>query len=488
MTQGDPGPRSKDSNFNLVYDCINNRSILLITDKSSNNQETWTWNGSTWTKLSVTSPYPKNSASWTCDPANNRVIIWDRGMTVWNGSSWSYPSTTGFPNIYYQRIAYSPVDGKIYTHGGYEISGGVVVSDDLWVLNGTQWSKVADTGIFRYSHKALINPDDGSLILTGGLTQGNSGVFSVDKWNDGDSTALYFGEHSFSGGALRYDSSSRKIIVDSGDTFNEISTYNVKPAQVGMFSLRSAQVEEGISLYELKVSAMVSGKGYAGENCELIEGSFVDIWNNGKWLSIKANYDSAVTQITGTVEHPEILNTLKYSANDLISIAFRPVSDSGCGSAQGTISVTNPEITIRYINDENISAPPYDINEHFTIGNELKTWHDARNDCISQGGDLAVVDSSLKQEILERLLEPDQSYWIGGTDETEEDTWKWVNGNDFWIGNASGYQTGYHNWRYHQPDNHNGSQNYAKIWGGFSYRWDDGYSTDTEYYICEFNN
>jgi hypothetical protein len=486
MTQGDPGPKSKDDNFNLIYDCVNNKTLLLITDKATNLRETWSWNGSSWTKLSVTSaPYPQQHASWACDSSNNRVVIWDRGMNVWNGTSWSNPATTGYPNIHNQRIAYSPIDNKIYAHGGYEISGGVVFSDDLWVLNGTVWSKAADTGIFRYNHSMLINPDDGSFVLSGGIGEGNVAVLDVNKWSNGKSVSLYYGDHSISNGAFRYDSSSKNIVIDSGEIFNEISTYNVKPAQIGSYSLRSAQIEEGNIIYELKISANVSGIGYTKPNCDPVEGAFIDVWINGNWVST-ASTGSSGSEISGIIRDPDILSTIQYSANNLVSIALRPISDSGCGSLQGSIAVSHPEITVKYINDENAVAPHHDITEQFSVNNDLKTWHEARNECLSQGGDLAVVDSLLKQKTLERILESDKSYWIGATDEAQEGNWKWVNGNNFWNGDDSGYQTGYHNWRSHQPDNHNGAQNYAKIWGGFSYQWDDDYSSAKEFYICEF--
>jgi len=75
------------------------------------------------------------------------------------------------------------------------------------------------------------------------------------------------------------------------------------------------------------------------------------------------------------------------------------------------------------------------------------------------------------------------SVWIGATDVAVEGNWRWVTGEQFWTGDASG-TTGpdvfYANWALGQPDNYNGNQDWATMFGAAvptpytPGTWDDG--------------
>lgn len=99
-------------------------------------------------------------------------------------------------------------------------------------------------------------------------------------------------------------------------------------------------------------------------------------------------------------------------------------------------------------------------------------------------GHLVAIESGAENAfVLGLLAGVAHSVWIGATDVAVEGEWRWVTGQQFWTGNASG-TTGpdvlYANWGPGQPDNYEGSQDWATMFGaavppGFiPGAWDDG--------------
>lgn len=58
------------------------------------------------------------------------------------------------------------------------------------------------------------------------------------------------------------------------------------------------------------------------------------------------------------------------------------------------------------------------------------TWEEARQQCLARGEtwDLLAVDSAREQEFVLRLLDSNDSYWLGGSDAAEEGRWLWPDG------------------------------------------------------------
>ncbi|XP_056282839.1 hepatic lectin-like [Pseudoliparis swirei] len=88
----------------------------------------------------------------------------------------------------------------------------------------------------------------------------------------------------------------------------------------------------------------------------------------------------------------------------------------------------------------------------YHASNSKKNWRDSRAHCMSQGGDLLVIDNSAEQQLItDNFASPKSStlwwengFWIGLTDVKIPGTWVWVN-------DVTEVETAY--WKSGQPSN-----------------------------------
>jgi hypothetical protein len=103
-----------------------------------------------------------------------------------------------------------------------------------------------------------------------------------------------------------------------------------------------------------------------------------------------------------------------------------------------------------------------------------RTWSSARDFALARGGHLVNITSAEENALLVNAFTPVMSVlpqpfaWIGGTDETLEQTWIWRDGAEagaaFWIGppGAGSIPGVYANWHPSEPNNF-GPDNYAAV-------------------------
>merc|ERR1712126_174505 len=70
----------------------------------------------------------------------------------------------------------------------------------------------------------------------------------------------------------------------------------------------------------------------------------------------------------------------------------------------------------------------YTKKHYRLIVTSKRNWDDARNDCRSQGGDLASVTSRYENNFLKSLALPGRA-WIGGDSSDSGATWTWSDGS-----------------------------------------------------------
>lgn len=112
----------------------------------------------------------------------------------------------------------------------------------------------------------------------------------------------------------------------------------------------------------------------------------------------------------------------------------------------------------------------------YFVSTVKKTWISSRQDCISRGGDLLIVNSVKEQAFANLILTSSDYAWIGMHDLAEEGTWVWVD--------RSAVTTTY--WKEGQPNNYmvQDCGELVKTSSGVG-EWNDEDCTKDQVYICE---
>jgi len=113
--------------------------------------DTWTWNGSTWTKRTpATSPPARQLASLTFDAATHNVLLFggashqlgtELGDTwTWNGHTWAQRSPGASPSARSgASMTYDAATGNVVLFAGQSKSG---PQNDTWTWNGHTWTRL----------------------------------------------------------------------------------------------------------------------------------------------------------------------------------------------------------------------------------------------------------------------------------------------------------------------------------------------------------
>lgn len=139
---------------------------------------------------------------------------------------------------------------------------------------------------------------------------------------------------------------------------------------------------------------------------------------------------------------------------------------------------------------------------HYKVYYDSKTWQEAEDFCVSQGGHLISINSSTEQDFAVELSLGDESrynVWCGGH-LGDNGTWEWTDGSSFSYSN-------WDVWYYNddgsyvlKPDNYTGTEFVIRFpnrtvefeeWTTYVGKWDDSMNdpdlgTDTFCFICEW--
>ena len=179
-----PTPRNGSA---MVYDAATSQVVLFggVDSTGFDQNDTWVWNGTTWTNVTPASPAPSPSArsdhSMVYDAALGEVVLFGGSSSgiylndtwVWNGTTWTNvtpSSSADSPTARdAQGMAYDAALGQVVMFGG---SNGSYLND-TWVWSGANWTQVSSLA----NPQARIAPNamtydaaDGQVVLYSGLS------------------------------------------------------------------------------------------------------------------------------------------------------------------------------------------------------------------------------------------------------------------------------------------------------------------------------
>uniref|UniRef100_A0A672HW07 CD209 antigen-like protein E n=1 Tax=Salarias fasciatus TaxID=181472 RepID=A0A672HW07_SALFA len=115
----------------------------------------------------------------------------------------------------------------------------------------------------------------------------------------------------------------------------------------------------------------------------------------------------------------------------------------------------------------------YFRSSFYYISSTEKTWQESRDDCLSRGADLMIIDSQEEQDFSRRLS---KKMWFGLTDRTQDGTWRWVDGSPL--------NTSY--WFPGEPNNLGEMEDCAEIHSSAEgNNWNDLLCDSQNHWICE---
>ena len=187
-----PPPRQ---NHGMVYDSL--RDVVLLFGGYRGGfgfyDDTWEWNGTTWTQAPTTGPAPRGNFALAYDSVRNRTVLFGGAGAGGSflGDTWEYDGATQtwtqvFPAVsptarYNAAMTFDVARGVSVLFGGY--SG--VREGDTWTWDGANWTRVATGGCTpRNGHAMAFDDARDVVVLFGGFNGTRLG--DTWEWNGSD--------------------------------------------------------------------------------------------------------------------------------------------------------------------------------------------------------------------------------------------------------------------------------------------------------------
>jgi len=118
------------------------------------------------------------------------------------------------------------------------------------------------------------------------------------------------------------------------------------------------------------------------------------------------------------------------------------------------------------------------FNSHcYKVFKERRSWADAAERCVEEGGELASIESSQENDFIFTMLgnQKIDRYWIGASDKMEEGTWKWSDGTSW----------KYTKWNGINPNDGGVGEDCLEIIGNFKGEWNDKNCGVQQEFVCK---
>ncbi|HTS49579.1 MAG TPA: IPT/TIG domain-containing protein [Bryobacteraceae bacterium] len=191
---------STSSQFPMAYDAVHSQVVLL----GGTGNETWLWNGLNWNKqLPQTSPPSRQDSAMVFDAGIGQVVIFGGQDTnfssftefndtwVWDGSNWMRkPSNTQMIGRSRHAMAYDAEHKQVVMFGGTYAHGvlpGNFLPIDTWTWDGSDWTKQSPltTPPERERSAMAYDAAHSQVVMFGGVGEAGSGTYYNDTWTWG---------------------------------------------------------------------------------------------------------------------------------------------------------------------------------------------------------------------------------------------------------------------------------------------------------------
>jgi hypothetical protein len=171
----------------MAYDRARGRVVLFGGQANEDFNDTWEWDGVTWTQVADTGPKPRVQPAMAYHGNRNRVVLFGGSSPLdvhqnfndtweWDEENWTQVADTGPSGRRGHAMAGDDKRQRIVLFGGSVRTG--VGSDfregnfqsDTWEWDGEEWTKLEDTGPPGRSFHGLAYDDKREhIVLFGGF-------------------------------------------------------------------------------------------------------------------------------------------------------------------------------------------------------------------------------------------------------------------------------------------------------------------------------
>jgi hypothetical protein len=215
----------------MAYDGAGGDIVLFGGEGSSGTyfNDTWTWDGTTWTQQSPPVSPSARVANMTYDAATQTVVLFGGNNSTtafgdtwtWNGvtKTWAQQNPTTSPSARAAPMAYDSATQTIVLFGGSGIGG--VQFTDTWNWNGTTWTQQfpASAPSARTGAEMTYDAGLGRVVLFGGYagiwedSLNDTWVWNGITWTEIQPATVPPNRYSF---GMDYDPVNKAVLMFGG--------------------------------------------------------------------------------------------------------------------------------------------------------------------------------------------------------------------------------------------------------------------------------
>jgi hypothetical protein len=185
----------------IVYDQTLKKTVIFGGWADNYNDQTFTWDGTNWTRVKKDPPPPRALAAMWYDPTLKKTVMYGgigrmtsdgrlvrfEDMWTFDGTGWTeLKPAGGTPGMRYgAQVAVDPRTNKVVLFGGLrvDVNGTAqtqVYADDTWEWDGTKWTKLAPSAVppARENARITFDPLRNELVMFSGF----AGTYLSDIW------------------------------------------------------------------------------------------------------------------------------------------------------------------------------------------------------------------------------------------------------------------------------------------------------------------
>ncbi len=184
-TRKSPNASPPPGNYpSMAYDATHGLVVLLL------GTQTWTWDGVTWAERHpATSPPARSDGAMAFDGATGKVVLFSGGVApndtwTWDGETWSQLQPPVSPPARLGAgMAYDELHRVIVLFGGSDPTNTSNDLNDTWTFDGTTWTQqsLAAAPAARYELRLAYNGRTQNVVLWGGRNDQTRTAFT-DTW------------------------------------------------------------------------------------------------------------------------------------------------------------------------------------------------------------------------------------------------------------------------------------------------------------------